>query len=332
MKVYNDKGFTLVELVVAFAILALIATGIIGIMSSNSVLFRKTKKDINISTSAQESYNKLTEDLMQAKYVYIEGGTCTSELVFPKTEPGSTSDTINKVQLLKTSDINILKDSSLNGGLDSFFTNLTSSPAAIKTAVNNDTSFNSYYNTFRYMSDEEKAEYKRFLASLPGGTYTSYTSNKLKTVNAMNVATYNNVYISKIVLLYAVPLDSKYVPDALEASAQEPDPANPGTNKFKDNDYCLETITFQDDKMYITNSYRYMTDMNTTTTLSDDNLFATDINYVVGSSANIPGVVAKIDGDNDSIMLDVYFAKYNMSYQNKGMTVIRNSYVLHDAK
>ncbi|MCR5225663.1 MAG: prepilin-type N-terminal cleavage/methylation domain-containing protein [Eubacterium sp.] len=337
MKDYNNKGFTLVELVVAFAILALIATGIVGIMSSNSVLFRKTKKDINISTSAQESYNKITEDLMQAKYVYIEGYTANTDISFPKTEPGSTTATLTGVQILRASDINLINDSSAVGTLSTFMSTMSTSPDAARTAVGDDDSFDSYYQTFRYMSATEKEEYERFLTSIPTGTYSPFTSASFKEENiTTGDITYHNVYVSKIIIMYAVPLKPEYVPSSLEASAKELiDLSNPGAGtRWKDNDFCIETIEFVNDKMYISDKYHYMTDINSSGSITaDNNIYASDINYVTTGSSNvIPGVVAKIDGENDSIMLDVYFAKYDMSYQNKGMTVIRNSYVLHDAK
>lgn len=332
MKIYNDKGFTLVELVVAFAILALIATGIVGVMSSNSILFRKTKKDINISTNAQESYNKITEDLMQAKYVYIEGYTANADISFPKTEPGTSTASLTAVQILRASDINLLNNASSNGGLNNYFSNLSSTPDAMRTAVGDDDVFDSYYQKFRYMSDEEKAQYKRFLSSLPGGTYKPFTDTAFKEINASNETIYHNVYIKKIVIMYAVPLKGEYVPDSLKASAMYEDPHNAGSYLWKDNDFCIETIEFNNSSMYVSNSYQYMTEINSSGAIvSDNNLYVSDINYSKVGSNIIPGVVAKIDGDNDSIMLNVYFAKYDMSYQNKGMTVIRNSYVLHDA-
>ena len=316
----NNKGLTLIELIVAFAILALIATGIVGVMSSNSVLFRKTKKDINISTSAQETYGKISEDLMQAQYVYIEGKVSSSLATFPTNKTGADSSiAVNDIKLLRKSDINMLKHAGLNGGLDVYFSNLTTKPNDMKAAVSDNDAFNSYYNKFRYMSDVEKDEYKRFLSNVPAGTYKNFEDTSLYD---STTDTFNNIYISKIILMYSVPIDSNYVPTGVVTTGKELD-------------YCIETITVSDNKIYISSKYHYMTELDSTSDIEKD-LYASDINYVVNTSgtdvANLSGVVAKVDGAKDTIMLDIYFAKYSMSYQDKGMTVIRNSYVLHDAK
>ena len=317
----NNKGLTLIELVVAFAILALIGVGVVGVMSSNSVLFRKTKKDINITTSAQETYSKISEDLMQAKYVFVAGKSSNTLADFPTNKVGADAGFgVTDVYLLKKSDINMLKHANANGGIDVYFSNLTSNPDSMRTAVGNNEEFDSYYKTFRYMTDIEKDEYKRFLSFVPSHTFSDFGSSNVYDSSDG----YKNIYISQIILMYSVPIDSKYVPAGVDTTG-------------KDLDYCIETIYVKDNEIYISNKYHYMTDLDSPSPVySDSNLYCNDVNYVKNTVAtsvtNIPGVVAKFDSSRDTIMLDIYFAKYSMSYQDKGMTVLRNSYVLHDAK
>ena len=69
----NNRGVTLVELVVALAILAMLMTAVIMMMSNNSVIYRKTKADINVQTTAQETYSALQDSIMQAKAIQIYG-------------------------------------------------------------------------------------------------------------------------------------------------------------------------------------------------------------------------------------------------------------------
>ena len=69
----NNRGMSLVELLVALAILAMLMTAVIMMMSNNTVVYRKTKADINVQTTAQETYNALQDSIMQAKDIFISG-------------------------------------------------------------------------------------------------------------------------------------------------------------------------------------------------------------------------------------------------------------------
>lgn len=71
----NNRGVTLVELVVALAVLAMVMVAVIMLMSNNTVIYRKTKADISVQTSAQETYSALQDSIMQAKYIEISGYT-----------------------------------------------------------------------------------------------------------------------------------------------------------------------------------------------------------------------------------------------------------------
>lgn len=68
----DNKGFTLVELIITVAIMTLIGVALVGIMTSNTVAFRKTKSDLDIQNVAEDTFNKISNDIMQAKAVYIK--------------------------------------------------------------------------------------------------------------------------------------------------------------------------------------------------------------------------------------------------------------------
>ncbi len=72
-KKVNNRGITLVELIVALAILAMLMTAVIMMMSNNSVIYRKTKADITVQTSALETFNALQDSIMQAKEIELTG-------------------------------------------------------------------------------------------------------------------------------------------------------------------------------------------------------------------------------------------------------------------
>jgi len=78
----NNKGMSLIELIIAVAMLSLIMTAVIGLMSSNTVTFKKQKSDVAIQNVAQESYNRLSEAIMQAKEIEIIGYTLSADPEF----------------------------------------------------------------------------------------------------------------------------------------------------------------------------------------------------------------------------------------------------------
>lgn len=71
----DNRGVTLIELMVALAVLAMLMTAVIMMMSNNTVIYRKTKADINVSTTAQETFSALQDSIMQAKEMTIKGYT-----------------------------------------------------------------------------------------------------------------------------------------------------------------------------------------------------------------------------------------------------------------
>ena len=80
-KKFNNRGVTLVELVIALAVLSMLLVAVIMMMSNNSVIYRKTKADINVQTAAQETYNSIQDCIMQAKYIEIQAYSDTDATV-----------------------------------------------------------------------------------------------------------------------------------------------------------------------------------------------------------------------------------------------------------
>ena len=83
----NNRGISLIELIIALAVLAMLMTAVIMMMSNNTVIYRKTKADINIQTTAQETFNTLQDSIMQAKEIEISG--------YVVTNPGTASESVS---------------------------------------------------------------------------------------------------------------------------------------------------------------------------------------------------------------------------------------------
>ena len=63
----NDKGISLIELVVALAILSMLMVAVMALMNNNTIIFRKAKSDLKVQSQAQEAYNRISDVIMQAK-------------------------------------------------------------------------------------------------------------------------------------------------------------------------------------------------------------------------------------------------------------------------
>ena len=57
----KNKGFTMVELIIYLAILAMVTVAIVGVMTSQTSIFRKSKKDLEVQTTASETYEKIND-------------------------------------------------------------------------------------------------------------------------------------------------------------------------------------------------------------------------------------------------------------------------------
>ena len=87
----NNKGISLIEILVALVILALLMTAVISLMMNNNLIFRKTKNDIKVQNQADETFSLISDVFMSSKYVYVEGYTGDAEQTFSKTEVGASS-------------------------------------------------------------------------------------------------------------------------------------------------------------------------------------------------------------------------------------------------
>jgi hypothetical protein len=366
----KNRGVTLVELVVAFAILALLGTAIVGILGSNVEIFRKNKADISVQTSAQEVYNTITEDLMQAKYVYVEGYLASGPVNFsPNHEGEATGVTYEEVKLLKASDYNLI-DLSSSTSCESYLKNIVANTSMDRAEVSEDllngmtddekAKFNSFYNNVKSMYSYEAVRYGKFLDYVKGKTtsatevrfddYTSYVDNTdpdkpVYTLKKKLDGSTNNYgfYITRIIVEYSVPLDTyditqtpKHVYDTSKLDKfTHPDSKNPGGPDITEyaEDYCIADYKFTGKEVHVSYDYGAMDELDSSGDVDDpSSVYSKLLCYVDKGNGDVSGVVGRFDSESDSFELDMYFADKQRNYNDKGMTKMRNSYVLHDAK
>ena len=356
----NNSGVTLIELMVSLAILALLSTAIVGIMSSNTQVFRKNKTDIAIQTNAEEVYNKISEDIMQARYVYVEGYLCSGQVAFSNSKVGEVAKdssggnlTFNKIKLLKESDVNLINlayDVSSSNCVNYLETlvgsTVTDRPAAEAIQRQNaknsllEDEFDSFYENVKNMEWYEARRYGEFLdhvcasTTAPSGDFTTFNSSTIKN-SSSGTNVFGNVYVTKIVMEYSVPLDVSKVTDNSKIETYKySDPQNPN-DPTKDKtanapDYVIVEYTFSANNMYVKYDYHAMDAYDTDVSNPDNALYTNLLNYV--TPGDMSAVEAQFDAENESFKLDLHFTRNKMNYVDRGMTKIRNSYVLHDAK
>ena len=79
MKNKKNRGFSLVELLIAMVILSLIMVGIASFASSTTSTYVRTKADVEIQESAAQTMDMISDKIMQAKVVRIGvSGSATS--------------------------------------------------------------------------------------------------------------------------------------------------------------------------------------------------------------------------------------------------------------
>lgn len=124
-KVCNNKGFTLIELIVALAIMSLLMIAVIGLMSMNSTTGKKVKADTVVQNNAQELYDDMESCIMQAKAVTIISSDA-SPRVYDDTDDFNTLSPSTEIEFSKISivyPVNFNKDYSstvtkVDGGKD----------------------------------------------------------------------------------------------------------------------------------------------------------------------------------------------------------------------
>lgn len=67
----SNKGFSLVELLVAIAVMSIILVMVVQMMGSSSVALRKTKKKLELQTEAMEFREQFSDIVMQATYIRV---------------------------------------------------------------------------------------------------------------------------------------------------------------------------------------------------------------------------------------------------------------------
>ncbi|MBP3234128.1 MAG: prepilin-type N-terminal cleavage/methylation domain-containing protein [Eubacterium sp.] len=339
--VKSNKGFTFVELIISMAILSLIAVAIVGVMSSNTVIFRKTKTDLEVQNVAMDSMTMLENDLMQAKYIEIESD-----------DPDAKYICSSDLNILKYAETNSIHDN--ESLIDTLISQSESQTKNIYKAFKNDTSpssnpkydtvgdekraiYDSFYYKVRYMTKQDKQVYKLFLDSIDYAhnktklsTFDSLTSTtELKDIKKITIVYPNNLPApsSESVSYVAKPdptatLEPSATPlptiDPLASPTPIPSPKIVTETVNVDYECCIVKYEVVDDKLNVSRTYSSTTGKNVIANTYTD--------YIDGKLSGY------VNSEGNSLSLKVKFRKNNRQYDSNKSIVIRNSNVLNDAK
>ncbi|MCM1273352.1 MAG: prepilin-type N-terminal cleavage/methylation domain-containing protein [Clostridium sp.] len=308
----NNSGFTLIELIIAIAVLAFLMTAVSSMMGSSVFANKKAQNDLTVQTSAQDVYNKLTDTVMQAKKVYVFGYTFSGTPNFSKSGDAATGTPGLNVYAVFDKRKYLQKDAT--GAYDEART-----------------------------IDKNKEAIVNDLANY------GYTVSSANIKFFSELAPTDELYVQKLIVVSAVPIDLSAVPSysggasggytITNAFTHVPDVIKTnvsvtGDTVYSEYDSLVTVFTFDEDNLYLEQKYAYMTSLNDyVTDWSDANavkrrLYSDSIGYNTTDGDTISGCVAKIDYNNGAIGFDLFFNKKNMTYTSLGMVNVRNSYIL----
>ena len=308
-KINSNSGFTLIELIIALAMLAFVMISVSSFLSSGMLSFRKAKADISVHNSAQDTYNQIVDSAIQANDIVICGYIAEdpdSEVDF------SVSGESLNIELEDTLYF-FLRDAEQKASLEQVW----GSPI--------DASQVKYYSD---ISEDTEIYVKTIITqvSVPFDPANATGSGN----RYLNSLTNENVTIKQA---------TREVTDASGNITTENVTSATGQVVYDTNDTLVNIYSFDGDTMYYEKKYAFMTALNDCRSsfandLTGDYTYNEALSYVVSQDAtgittgNVTGCVANIDVKNGAISFDLYFNSKSMTYTSEGMVKFRNSNVL----
>lgn len=296
----NNSGFTLVELIIAMAVLAFLMTAVGTLMGSSVASHRKQKAEIRVHTAAQQAYNQISDSIMQAKEVVVFGYEVDTAYDFAK--PGvDVGATPNLVCYVKSDEMKTFVKTDPTVYLASDISSLTDDNIRLFSEFDNSKTF--YVKQIGIMTSVPLD-----IAQVPSGLIKENTTDHYKIQNMLSSGGTEEVTIKK-------------------------DRTASGTDVLGGNDNVINIYTFEANNMYYQKKYGFMTTQNDTWTMGgkDKCIYNQGLSYVKTSGTgayDISAVELTVDADNGAIGIELQFNDKNMTYTTQGMVNIRNSYVL----
>ena len=298
----QNSGFSLIELIIALAVLAFLMLAVSSFMGSSVMQSKKERADVKMQTQSQEVYNLITDSIMQANDILIVGYTASDDDDIDFAKPGETTTaTLTKkyyVRDKKTAEA-LMKDPATYG----IFGSVSASDIVYFTDLSATT--NIYISYMRVTSSVPLD-----MNQVPGANPSVITDQTI-----VNSITGEGTVVS------CTEQNSKRV--------------------YSINDTLISSYYFEDNIMYYGRKYTYMTRMDDVIDMLDTdsknaNVYNKYFSYNVGTlgatSTGVSGCVATINAKDGTIGIDLYYNQSSMKYTTLGRINTRNSYVLKPRK
>lgn len=323
----SNSGFTLIELVIAMAILAFLMTAVCSFMGTGVMNFKKTKADIEVHNSAQDVYDQIADSIMSANKLIIcayvidgtlNGTTATStDATF--ITAGDVSDQTMKGPYYFVKD-NKVKTELTTGTMSKYL--LT----------------NEGIMTYEELPEGARLYVKQIIVDRAVEIQPSQCTELVGETLPKEVT--NALTKEKVTIDYQVRDEDKTVavtdPSAALSESKQ------GTKVYceKDTERCV--MTFEKNEMYLQREYAYMDKLNdyftgvSAPSKKKACKYSESFNYLKLSADDtadtVPGCVLRIDGSKKAFYLEMFFSDKNTTYTTSSMINTRNSYVLKPKK
>lgn len=309
-----DSGYTLIELIIAMAILAFLMTAISSVMSTSVMSFKKAKADIAVHNGAQDTYNQLIDSFMQSNNVVIYGYMTTSS-----------TDKLDFILSGEETDVSVKSNAT-------YFVKDEAAKEAFKLTPEYEDSSASWA-FFDKVPSDVNIYVKKIIVDVPVAIDMKYVPGAGPGVtNFTNSLTGDTVSITQ---------NTKDVSN---------DPDNPDIKPVVDslnrpvynvNDTMRKIFTFDGKNMYYECKYAFQTKLNdyynsagnpvgSITDNMRNYLYNDSLAYVVlqGTTDTITGCIINLTASQNAVEIKLEFNDKNMTYTSQGLVKIRNSYVL----
>lgn len=304
----KNSGFSLIELVIAMAVLSFLMLAVSSFMGSSVMQNKKVKVDVKMQTQSQETYGLVSDAIMQASDIVMVGYEASNDSLIDFTKVGEkTTATLTKHFYVRDEDVkkDLIKDPG-KYGIDG-----SVSETEIKLFKDVDKDTKIYVKSMRIESavpiDMNQTEGKG-------------NANISAEQTLMNDLTGKEEKI-----------------DCEEKTAAD------GTTKkvYSTNDTQVSTFCFDENNLYYGRKYAFMSALNDPLDMSDstskrEHLYNKYFSYntfdAAGVENAVSGCVATIDAEAGTVGMDFYYYQSNMQYTTNGRVNTRNSFVLKPRK
>ncbi|MGN0389314.1 MAG: prepilin-type N-terminal cleavage/methylation domain-containing protein [Wujia sp.] len=297
----NNSGFSLIELIIAIAVLSFLMLAVSSFMGSSVMHTKKAKIEVRMQAHAQETYSMLSDTIMQASDIIIGGYTASSGAIDFKKVGEDSGATLTKKYYVK--DEKVAKAIIANP-------NAYGIPEAV---VESDIVY------FKDMDPTQDVyiSFMRVESSVP--------------IDISYVPSGN----PDTILPQSFP--HSVTGETVKVECQEIN----GKKVYTPNDTLISTFYFEGQNMYFGRQYAFMTDANDKVVMASDDskkshLYSKYFSYVLGKEGaverEISGCVATINAADGTIGIDLYYNLSDMGYTTTGRVNTRNSYVLKPKK